>query len=413
MLFRWIPRAAFIVLGATGLLCAQEANYGFSIPVTLSGSAMYTHRLQSEDPGASPATAGFRGVLYPTLKLGSHWFGYAAVQLEMAPYFYYDAFESEHEFYSNVLQAFIGYSFQVREATMVVKAGRLSSAFGSFPLRYDDKDNPLLDQPLPYITELPFAANQLPCGVNDFGSHYYGGSSGYACWYSKEIEPGLTPVTLYGLPGVEADFSGYHFDGRIQITSGSPAYPQPFRRGAQYAQWTAGGGYQIRQGFRVGVSGFRGPYLDPEVVPWLPAGTSVRDFPASGVGADVQWAHGRWSANGEWQRFRFDQPNFTEPPSLTAGYAELKAVLTPRYYLAGRVGWIQSGSIRDRSGQSASEFFPTMGSYEIGAGCWLNRYQLLKVGYEWLEIDYQRGTRNNVVGVQLVTSFRPVSWAFR
>jgi len=408
MRFVWVAAGAL----CAGTLAAQDANYGFSVPLTLSGGAMYTHRLQSGEPENLPGTAGFRVTAYPTLKLGSHWFAYAAVQLRLAPYFYYDAYEADHEFYSDVLQVFLGYSFRVGDASVVVKAGRLSSAFGSFPLRYDDAENPLLDQPLPYVTQLPLSASQLPCGAGGFaGGGYRAGLS--TCAATAGQQDGLTPVTLYGLYGVEADYSAHRLDGRIQVTSGSPANAQKVAQAGQYAQWTLGGGYTIRQGFRVGVSGFRGPYLNEVLAPLLPLGTTPRDFPASGVGVDVQWARGRWSATGEWQRFGFDIPNFTRSPRLTTGYGEVKSVLTPRFYLAGRVGWLKSGEVTDKWGGSADEFTSDMASYEIAGGCWLNRHQLLKLGYEWLHVEGQASTQNKVLGIQLVTSFNKLSWAFR
>jgi hypothetical protein len=387
---------------------AQESTYGFSVPLTLSAGGMYTHRTQSNEPEASPVTGGFRAMLYPTLKLGSHWFAYAAVQLRLAPYFYYDAYDPDHEFYNNVLQAFVGYSFHPGTATMVVKAGRLTSAFGSFPPRYDDLDNPLLDQPLAYTWQLPLYANHLPCGVRSFVPNYGGAQSSCSAYGDQ---PGVTPVTLYALPGIEADFSGYRLDGRLQITSGSPASPQSLSRAGQFAQWTAGGGYTIRQGVRVGISGFRGPYLDASLASWLPIGTTLRSFPASGIGVDVQFARGRWSATGEWQRFWFDLPNFSQSPAVATGYGEVKAILTPRFYLAERIGWISSRNVAS-DGYSA-EFMSPASSYQTAMGCWLNRYQLLKVGYEWLHSEYQSGTLGNVFGVQLVTSVHSLNWAFR
>ena len=388
LMFRRIFPSAMLVALATISSSAQDANFGFSVPVTVSAGGMYTERLQSEGP-ATPITGGFRAMFYPTLKLGSHWFVYGALQVRLAPYFYYDAFDGDHEFYNNVIQAYLGYSFRAGQTSVVLKAGRLASAFGSFPLHYDDTDNPLLDQPLPYITELSLAANQLPCGVKDLTSQSYGGVW-FQCGGAYGWQDGLTPVTLYGLPGVEADISGYGFDGRLQATSGSPASPQAIGYANQYAQWAVGGGYTIFQGFRVGVSGFRGPYLDPTLATLLPAGTTVSDFPASAVGADVQWARGHWSVSGEWQKFWYDLPNFVRSPSVTTGYGEVKRVLTPRFYLAGRVGWLENGRVLDNQGVAADQFAPKIGSYEFAGGYWLNRHQLLKVGYEWLDVQYLR-----------------------
>jgi hypothetical protein len=104
---------------------------------------------------------------------------------------------------------------------VVVKAGKLSSAFGAFPLHYDDADNPLLDQPLPYAAYLKLRADQLPCGVADLLGQQYASSVNYACGGSSGDSEGLVPVTLYGLPGVELDLSTHKIDARIQLTNSS------------------------------------------------------------------------------------------------------------------------------------------------------------------------------------------------
>jgi hypothetical protein len=205
----------------------------------------------------------------------------------------------------------------------------------------------------------------------------------------------LTPVSLFGLPGVQAEISSHRFDGRIQVTSGSPSNPLSLSHAPQYAQWVAGGGYTIRQGFRVGISGFRGPYLAPELAPLLPVGSSVRSFPASGLG------------------FQYDLPGFTQAPSLISTYGEAKRILTPRFFLAGRVGLLRPGAAADVTGASTSQFSANIGSYELGGGWWLNRHQLLKASYEWLRIQNLPGTQTNVLGFQFVTTFHAVDQAFR
>ena len=407
------PASTLLALAAlcTPLLRSQESTSGFSMPVTISAGAMYTQRLQLADPNDSAGSAGLRFMLYPTLQFGPHWFAYAAAQIRLSPYFYYDAYDADHEWYSDLIQAYIGYSQRWEKTSLVIKAGRLSSAFGSFPLRYDDAQNPLLDQPLSYIQTLTLRADGLPCGVKSLVMQGYGYAFN-SCGGVGGPSEGLTPVTLYGLPGIEAELSSHRLDARLQITSGSPGSPQGWDRAGQYAQWTAGGGYTIRQGIRVGISGFRGPYLDPSVAALLPVGTGVRSFPASGLGIDAQWAHGRFSATAEWQRFWYDSPNFTVAPSVQSTYGEVKAVLTPRLFVAGRAGWLNSGGARDNQGVSVSQFAPNLASYELGAGFWLNRHQLVKTSYEWLDIQGFPGNRLNVLGVQLVTSFRPIDWAF-
>jgi hypothetical protein len=390
---------------------SQDSNYGFSLPVTLSAGAMYTGRVQFEDPGSAPVTGGAQIMLYPTLTLGPHWFAYAAEQFRLAPYLYYDAYDPDHEWYIQTIQAFVGYQIRKEKTTVVFKAGRLSSAFGAFPLHYDDADNALLDQPLSYIQTLTLRNDQLPCGVAGLLWQNYGYVSS-SCGGAAGGGEGLTPVSLYGLPGVQAEVSSHQFDGRIQVTSGSPSNALSLSHAPQYAQWVAGGGYTIVQGWRVGVSGFRGPYLSPDVAPLLPVGSNVRSFPASGLGLEMQWARGHWSASGEWQRFQYDLPGFTQAPSVTSTYGEGKRIITPRLYVAGRVGWLKPGGAADTSGASSSQFSPWIASYELGGGWWLNRHQLLKASYEWLNIEHLGGTQTNVLGVQFVTTFHAIDQAF-
>ncbi len=399
----------FAALAAPGQ--SQDSNFGISVPVTVSGGAMYTGRLQLAEPGNSPFTAGFQAALYPTLRLGKHWFAYSALQFRLSPYLYYDAYDADHEWYVETIQAFVGYQIQHEKTSVVFKAGRLSSAFGAFPLHYDDADNPLLDQPLSYIQTLAMRNDQLPCGVPGLLAQHYGYVVGN-CGGAVGGAIGLTPVTLYGLPGVEADISSHRLDGRIQVTSGSPSDPLSISHAPQYAQWVAGGGYTIRQGFRVGISGFRGPYLAPDVAAFLPAGTGVRDFPANGIGIDVQWALGHWSASGEWQRFQYNLPGFTQAPSVNSTYVEAKRILTPRLYLSGRTGWYRPGGATDTTGAFTNQFSGNIGSYELGGGWWLNRHQLLKASYEWLRIENLAGTKTNVLGVEFVTTFHAVDQTF-
>jgi hypothetical protein len=58
---------------------AQDTEFSVSMPVTLSAGALYSERLQLLTPDAYPAAPAFRAMFYPTVQLGSHWFGCAAV----------------------------------------------------------------------------------------------------------------------------------------------------------------------------------------------------------------------------------------------------------------------------------------------------------------------------------------------
>jgi hypothetical protein len=382
---------ALLLMG--GALCtrlaAQNAQIGVALPFTASGEFLDTGRGLYVDPNASQAFAAFRFLALPQFKIGSHWYGYGALQVQSTPYFYQDAYDTERKVEFSMLQAFVGYARSWDHTALNVKVGKLSSAFGSFPLRYDDMVNPLIDDPLPYTYLLlrPSSAS---------AQNY-----------------GLTPVTLYGLPAAEFDFSWHRVDTRFQLTTSNPYNPQAFFRPGQQPQWTAGGGYTIWQGLRVGMSAYRGPWLAGSFASFVPQGLTAADFPASGVGIDAQWARGRWSVGGEWDRFVFDFPHLSNAPTMTFGYAEIKMIIHPRWYAAFRPNFQTDNHLIIGGVESPNTVFPNRQYYEAVLGFRPDRFQLLKVGYEWAHVENGEVNHNNVFGVQLVTTFNGLSKALK
>jgi hypothetical protein len=383
----WLLLIVLLLTGADSLrLAAQEAQVGLAMPLEITVGMLDTDRARSYDPSAAPFTVGFHVLAEPELKLGTHWYVYSAVQVRSTPFFYQDAFSPDRQIKTDLLQGFVGYTRSWNKVTLSVKAGKLASAFGSFPLQYSDSANALLDQPLAYNYLVP---------------------GGHAESY------GLMPVTLYGLPGAEIDVSWRQADARLQLTNSSPYNPRGLGASGEYAQWTAGGGYTIRQGFRVGMSAYRGPWIDDTLDNSFLPDYSAADFPASGLGVDVQWARGYWSANGEWDRFVFDYPNFTVPPALSFGYAEVKRIISPRWYAAVRTGYQLDNSPAYLNVRSASTFVPNRQAYEFAFGYRPNRLTLLKVGYEVMNVHGGPPGQDNVFGVQFITSINSLSRAFK
>ncbi len=400
---------------------AQEVSSGLFVPLTVSGNALYTHGYAGDDYQGNSATVGFRGVIAPSLRLGKHWFVYSALESHSSSFFRYKSGpDNNQEVYFHVMQGFLGYTTRIGKTTVLVKAGQLSSAFGSYPLEYDDAKTPFPSPPPGYVTTMPLRPDQLPCGVRDLLGQSYGSDISFSCGGSQTAAYGNLPVTLYGLPGIEGEVSTGRMDARLQLTNSSPANPQSLLSRNQVAQWIAGAGYTLVAGLRVGVSGFRGPYLDKAVDAFLPPGKSIRSFPASAVGADAQWARGRWSAEGEWQEFRFNLPEFVTSPAERSVYAQLKTILSPRIYLAVRASSLSSGHVRDTSGTTVNLFTSPEQLYEFALGYRPNRYQLLKIGYEWTNRQawstngtYWPQERINGVEVQLVTTVTAFSHALR
>ncbi len=239
-----------------------------------------------------------------------------------------------------------------------MRAGQLSTAFGAFLLRYDDMQNPLLDMPVSY--------------------GYYSGT------------------TVLGLAGVQVDASVHKLDFRAQFVNSSPANPRSILDRDQYGDWAGGIGYTIKQGFRVGASTYRGPYLDRQSPFYFPGEAKPRDLPATAVGVDVAWGRGPWNVYGEWQRFQMDYrliPTFHEQ----VGYGEVRRVLGPRWYVAERISYIRASA------------FPGYQVYETAVGYRPNAHQLIKVGYEVEQGPATQGAQDNTFAIQFVTAFRALS----
>jgi hypothetical protein len=230
----------------------------------------------------------------------------------------------------------------------------------------------------------------------------------------------MSPVTLYGLPAAELETSFSRLDARLQITNSSPANPHSLTAGGQFAQWTAGAGYTLPAGLHIGVSGFRGPYLDQALAPLLPSAKTIRDYPASAIGVDAEWSRGAWSLQGEWQQYHFALPGFSVSPSETGAYGQARWILSPRLFLAMRATALHFGQIQDSSGRGANLFAAPQQTYELSAGYRLNRRQLLKIGGSWTNGNswnvgnwFWPQTNRYQLEAQLVTSFTAISKAFR
>ncbi len=336
-------------------LSAQEAASGFDLRATLTGQGMASNDLTEAPRSGSPVSAGFRGVAYPTWKISNHWTVTGAFQLSTRPYFYEDLSTPGYGAKGDILQASLNYSRISSKGSLLFRAGELSSAFGSFLLRYDDADNWVVDLPPEY-------------------GYYY------------------SPVSTLPVAGAQMDATRGKWDGRLQFANSSPANPRSLFARDQYGNWAGGGGYTIRQGFRVGVSGFRGPFLDRQYQYFLPGEIDPSKLPARGVGLDASWARGHSSAQGEVQEFVMPYtviPTFRE----FAAYGEFKQVLAPRWFVAGRVGY------------TSSKAAGTSTSYETAAGYRPNRFQLIKIDYEYERYSSADDPNDKIFAVQWITTF--------
>jgi len=157
-------------------LGAQDTRFGVTVPLTISGQLLRTERGRAVEPDARTWHPGFRLTAYPGLKLGENWYFYSALELTKEPYSYYETYYPESKFEARWIQAFLGYHWIGERKAFSFRTGQLASAFGAFPLRYDDAVNPLLNQPLSFSALLKIRPDGLPCGTKDLPNlREYGG----------------------------------------------------------------------------------------------------------------------------------------------------------------------------------------------------------------------------------------------
>jgi hypothetical protein len=336
------------------LIAAQEAASGFDLRATFTAQAVSSNELTQAPRSGSPMIVGARSVVYPTWKINDNWFITGALQLATRPYYFEDLSTVGYGAKGALLQSTLNYSRVWPKASVLVRAGEMSTAFGSFLLRYDDADNPLVDLPV-----------------------------GYGYYYSL--------VSILGVAGAQVDATTGKWDVRAQFANSSPADPRSLLARDQYGNWAGGAGYTIRQGLRVGISAYRGPYLARNYKYFFPGEANPNTLPARALGLDVNWAHGHTTVQGELQNFVMPYtlvPTFRE----TAGYGEIKQVLTPRWYLAVRNGYTSA---------NAGGNVQTL---ETAAGFRANRLQLLKVSYEYEHYSVGDEHNDNALAIQFVTT---------
>ncbi len=349
-----------LLCGFAGAMYAQEAESGFELRSTIAAGPIHSQELTESPRDGVPLAGGFQALLYPTWKLNSHWAISGAIQVHSRPYFPEEFDTQGYGVRTNILNANLSYSRFWGKNSLVIRAGQLTPAFGSFLLRYDPALNPL---------------NTVPAGYG-----YYNGG-----------------IAVAGLAGAQADATFGKFDMRAQFTNSSPLNPRSVFDRDQYGTWTGGAGYTIRQGLRVGVSAFRGPYLDRHFKFYFRGEAPPRELPATAYGLDVQWGSGPWNVFGEIAHF---QMAYQRIPTvrLKTGYVEARRVLNPRWFAAVRTGYTHPDP------------HPGSESYDVAAGFRPNPFQLLKFSYTLERYD-NGAPMDRVAMVQLVTSFRVFGFA--
>ena len=224
-----------------------------------------------------------------------------------------------------------------RSRALVVEGGKLLHPIGGFAARRFSNTNPLVGAPDLY-------APQYPEGV-----------------------------ALSGAAG-PLDYRA----AAVSLPLVNPRYtPRPGRK----LRPVAGVGLSAGPGFRVGAAATRGSYLSEDLEARLPAGTAWQDFGQSVVAADARYSAGYIVARAEAAWSSYEVPTVADRVNGFGWYGEVRATLTPRFFVAARYENSKYAFIRPVSPSFwvGSETRQING--EVGAGYRFSADALLKTSF--------------------------------
>lgn len=253
-----------------------------------------------------------------------------------------------------------------------LEAGRILSPLGAYSNRHLSTQNPLIGQPYVYTTSYPLGFQAA-------------GSSGWFDYRAALIDqPDINPAYIPVEPG-----------SALRPALGFGVTPSP--------------------GLRFGFSYTKGPYLNNDLNPYLPAGTDWRDYDQRILGFDFQFSRGYLEINGQLVKSRYELPSYPEDSDDTSYFVEVKYTWTPRFYGALRWGK-NSAAIIDQGGEMSwltqSRKFRDL---EIGLGYRFSPDTQIKVAYRgdhWISDSGENDSLSNghSLSVQLSHHFDVASW---
>lgn len=229
-----------------------------------------------------------------------------------------------------------------RHPSLVVEAGKMIHPVGAFGGRIISTRNPLIGVPDGY-------SPVYPVGVK------VGGERG-------KVDYRVAAVTL-------------PLTHRNYVPDPDPA-----------VRPVAGIGITPIVGLRLGASATAGPYLNGDLSAADLDGKSWRAYHQQILGAEGQYGFGHFDLRGEFAWARFDVPRNGWISGKT-GYAEARATLTPRTFVAARAELNHYPFIRPTASGAWISRETRFRDYEVGGGFRVNASTTLKASLRWDDWD--------------------------
>jgi hypothetical protein len=171
-------------------------------------------------------------------------------------------------------------------------------------------------------------------------------------------------------------------------------------------------------GFRVGVTGTAGPYLNKDLSASELDGREWSSYRQRVMAADVQYGFGHFDLRGEFALSEFEVPRSGRIDG-PAGYVEARATLTPRVFVAGRGEFNRYPFIRPISATTWISRRTELRAFEGGVGFRFDERTLLKASFtvdDWV-VTPENATfvkpGGKAIAVQVSRAFDVAEWLAR
>ena len=277
-----------------------------------------------------------------------------------------------------------------------MQVGRIPPVIGLFAREPYGRDNLQIGAPLAYQYLLSLRPDALPSTTDDL-IHMRG--RGWEPSFpigSSVLAPGVPIVSAFKWDtGAEAHWHVARLDVAGAVTRGALSVPAPGADRNNGSTWSGRVAVDVVDGFTLGVSGARGPWVNAATLALLPPSLGARDTQTV-VGSDLSVGWGRWLVRGEELHATFEVPLAGagiagKTLGATSGYLEARYRLRPRWQIAGSLEYLTFSTITGtlNGGQPITWDAPVQ-RVSANIGYRVNRHIDVRVG---CQMDWRDGGR--------------------
>ena len=217
-----------------------------------------------------------------------------------------------------------------------LRVGKFASAFGGWITRHLAWDNPMITAPLIYEDVLPMTDRTAPLNTPAFASRR-NTIDKQRDWVPIVWGPSYTSGASLSAGTDTLDVT---VEVKNAVLSSRPETWDVFAGGYETDTSTTG---RVRwhpaEAWWFGASASRGPYLQDDAKPTLPAGKRIDDYDQTTFGIDASYEHRRLQIWSELVHAKFDTPVVGEVEGLS-GFVEARYKANAQVWLGAR--WNQS-----------------------------------------------------------------------